>query len=1590
MRKRSISILLILCLVLSLLPCSAFAEETETREDGAETENVSGEAENASGGTGNASGETEDDSGETEDPAVDGAEPDGGAAEQEEDEGVSDTPSGAVDSAAPSEDAEGGEPEVSEDAAPVPTASSGTITYPVTGGNLTFSDGKITGCDKTVTEADIPAEINGKKVGGIGYQAFLNCSKLTRVTIPESVTKIESRAFQGCSSLTSVKIPSQVTRIEQGTFLGCSSMSSIIIPDGVTAIINYAFSECKSLTRIEIPASVTSFWGPSITECTGLTEISVSSENSKYKDIDGILFDKAEKTLYAYPAGRRGTYTIPSSVTKIDYYAFDSSGLTSVTIPSSVTSIENGAFSSSSLTSVTIPNSVTSIGNYAFYNCNGLTSMTIPNSVTSIGRGAFGDCSGLTSVTIPNSVTNIDEQMFYSSGLTSVTIPSSVASIGQRAFSHCEGLKDVYYQGDEQQWQSIAIDSYNECLTNATIHYREFVEQAPPADETVTVDSNQYYDTPERRLFRIRPDGAAYPAPADFTVTVGGKTFSSGAQTCAGTDDINVDIPDSYTGSITVSRQGYHTNTIPAGWAGAYNTVVMTPNTETGPFAQTFLLDMSSPSYKSFSNRLYGDSPLSIYERGLTEEAKTYRCYVSVEWNNHGAGTVWLEQGAKRVALKDNDVTEVAFGEAFSAGKYIYLAAKAADGTAFRRKTTITVLTPANSGLSLDLGDDISVDTTKAQKLEGVLPGKVSVDFKLADGVVPIKFEEKDDGSVTGVFGLGPKASYSEASYGAIKEAVNGLLDPEKTSSNREFAKTLSDLKKQGVLLTDIPHSSFGVKGNIQVLGYFTGKFVNGEPRLTEVKGAVVLKGSISYAHNTIITTLVGPIPAYFKISLEAAVNAAVKMKYDESAGGLACADVDQPLTVSASLSAEAGPGWEGYVSGSVRAKGTYTVYSSLPIKSEKTSMTLSANFAFVGTLSGLTGEWTFYKTKEMVFWEAGAFKWEEKDSNAAKTMVFVPDLRQTPMLFSAAAGGSAVASNISGYAAPDLAELSDGRLLAVWTADVSGRSGVDKNGIYYSVRSAAGVWSAPQLAWEDGTNDSLPKLWQAGGDIWLTWQNYTRAFNTDSLAGLSYETISSQVDIAAARFDSTTGKFTGGSSLACSGYAYNPQIRLENGLPCAAWTDGNGRLWCSTYNGSSWSEAVQRSVSWYEAETALPSSYTGEAPQTTSPLQTFSTADYQAILYTAENDNGAANVYGLFNDGFGWGEPVQLTEVSDGSICGFSAVISEDNVIKILANKAHLGEDGTYESADLEFYEKSLSTDLTVTAADYIHDTLVAGKTLTLSVDVTNNSAKTVSGLTVQVGDSPSSDHAVTLLPGQSKIVYVNYTLPNSFASRLSVTVSPKNGTDADPSDNAVDCTLQMTDISLEKVSAEAAETGTNLTSMIVNRGSTAIQGYTVTYRANTPDGQVIGSESVNTALQPGEAAYLNTLSNTRIEPETMVYAEVAMASAADENLYGNNSNQTMVVNFEQSDKAECVSLSSWAVNGSATRVKLYDPASLLSKESKIFAANYTGGKMTDIVSGVWSNDEVVFERKLSESWTIFLTDPNAVPLCPQIRLTR
>jgi hypothetical protein len=319
----------------------------------------------------------------------------------------------------------------------------------------------------------IPSTINDLPIASIGSKAFFECTNLTSIAIPDSVTNIGSNAFCDCTSLTSVTIgngvisigyaafcrcnltnvvigdnvsnigdfafahcsmanvtiPNSVTVIGNEAFYDCTNLISVIIPDSVTSIGVEAFDACTRLASVSIGNSVTNIGNTAFLECASLTGITVNADNSVYSSVDGALLNTNQAPLIQYPGGTIASYICPNP-NRVPYFwcnAINSSdGGKSIDILNAFySSVErqttfiqypggkDGSY-------YVIPSGVTRVGGQAFFECTNLTSLTLPAGIVSIGDWAFALCNGLTSVYFQGNAPTVGSHAF--DGTTNVIV----------------------------------------------------------------------------------------------------------------------------------------------------------------------------------------------------------------------------------------------------------------------------------------------------------------------------------------------------------------------------------------------------------------------------------------------------------------------------------------------------------------------------------------------------------------------------------------------------------------------------------------------------------------------------------------------------------------------------------------------------------------------------------------------------------------------------------------------------------------------------------------------------------------------------------------------------------------------------------------------------------------------------------------------------------------------------------------------------------------------------------------------------------------------------------------------------------------
>ena len=131
-------------------------------------------------------------------------------------------------------------------------------------------------------DINVPPTIDGKTVIGFKYECFknglrYNGNKITKITLPNTITSLGDKTFTNLQNLAEVNIPIKVEEINMNNFIGCEN----------------------------------------------LTSINVDKDNEKYCSIDGILFNKIKTIIFKCPINNNNTnFSSPSSLERVEEYAF--------------------------------------------------------------------------------------------------------------------------------------------------------------------------------------------------------------------------------------------------------------------------------------------------------------------------------------------------------------------------------------------------------------------------------------------------------------------------------------------------------------------------------------------------------------------------------------------------------------------------------------------------------------------------------------------------------------------------------------------------------------------------------------------------------------------------------------------------------------------------------------------------------------------------------------------------------------------------------------------------------------------------------------------------------------------------------------------------------------------------------------------------------------------------------------------------------------------------------------------------------------------------------------------------------------------
>lgn len=309
-------------------------------------------------------------------------------------------------------------------------------------------------------------DLSGTSVECIDTMTFANCTSLSKVLLPETLTEIGLAAFMSCKNLTDITLPSQLIVIGQSSFMG-TGLTEIRIPESVTFIGYCAFgydeeeNMNKDFVVIGKSGSAAQFYATdtdaeyNIANDFKFMTVEAVEAEKEYLEMNPITSSDGE---YEYSVLDDGTCCILFCVSIDD----------TITVPDEidgykVTSIYKGAFLSNEATNIILPETVTTIGEAVFSEY--VKSITIPASCTVIeGTEPFITCVNLEEINVAdgeNSAYSSLDGVLYNKDKTtliaypmkkaekSYKVPSSVKEISISAFCYNEFIEDVDISGVE-------------------------------------------------------------------------------------------------------------------------------------------------------------------------------------------------------------------------------------------------------------------------------------------------------------------------------------------------------------------------------------------------------------------------------------------------------------------------------------------------------------------------------------------------------------------------------------------------------------------------------------------------------------------------------------------------------------------------------------------------------------------------------------------------------------------------------------------------------------------------------------------------------------------------------------------------------------------------------------------------------------------------------------------------------------------------------------------------------------------------------------------------------------------------------------
>ena len=265
--------------------------------------------------------------------------------------------------------------------------------------------------------------------------------------------------------------------------------NAVIIPTHLGGYLVTGIGSLGYTRELILPATITSFSPLSVKWMNQLRRIIVDPNNPVYADIDGVLFEKATKTLVCFPVKyEENVYSIPEGILTIGPYSF---------LPNL------------SLKEIILPQSLKTISDFAFISCERLSSINLPSKLETIGSFAFAGSfySSLimnnagVPIVLPEGLQFIGDYAFFNSGIQSINIPKSVVYLGINPFAECDDLVEISVPEGHVSFHLTNKTLYDKVRNRMVTYYgQNEVPEKTLRDGTLIIDDRNFSNANIQRL----------------------------------------------------------------------------------------------------------------------------------------------------------------------------------------------------------------------------------------------------------------------------------------------------------------------------------------------------------------------------------------------------------------------------------------------------------------------------------------------------------------------------------------------------------------------------------------------------------------------------------------------------------------------------------------------------------------------------------------------------------------------------------------------------------------------------------------------------------------------------------------------------------------------------------------------------------------------------------------------------------------------------------------------------------------------------------------------------------------------------------